>query len=149
MYGRPPSSLHQEEKSVIGLEREPNRNKRYNDNLSLFRCLALHRGCDLYRLEPAVKTLYEAYDRDDVPMEEFAGITLDDLYHVETTFQTNVCVYKLVKTSNRIWYDDRRTGPSIVMQLPRNNVSQPSQDTFFLHPRCTHVLSLVSMSEVR
>ena len=82
---------------VVGLETEPNHNKRYNDNLCLFRCLALHRGCDLRRLEPAVKTLYETYDRDHVPMEEFAGVTLDDLYRVETTFQTNVCVYKLVK----------------------------------------------------
>ena len=27
-----------------------------------------------------MKTLYEAYDQDDVPMEEFAGVTLDDLY---------------------------------------------------------------------
>ena len=44
-----------------------------------------------------MKTLYETYDRDHVPMEEFAGVTLDDLYRVETTFQTNVCVYQLVK----------------------------------------------------
>ena len=44
-----------------------------------------------------MKTLYEAYDQDDVPMEEFDGVTLDDLYRVETTFQTNVCMYKLVK----------------------------------------------------
>ena len=44
-----------------------------------------------------MKTLYETYDRDHVPMEEFAGVTLDDFYRVETTFQTNVCVYKLVK----------------------------------------------------
>ena len=51
----------------------------------------------IYRLKPAVKTLYEAYNRDDVPMEEFAAIMLDDLYRVETTFQTNVCMYKLVK----------------------------------------------------
>ena len=79
-------------KSDIGVETEPNNNKRYNDNLCLFPCLALHRGCDLYRLEPTVKTLYEAYDRDHVPMKEFAGVTLDDLYRIETTFQTNVCV---------------------------------------------------------
>ena len=84
-------------KSIIGLETEPNHNKRYNEDMCLFRCLALHRGCDLYRLEPAVKTLYEAYDRDHVPMEDFAGVTLDDLYRVETTFQTNMCVYTLVK----------------------------------------------------
>ena len=72
-------------------------NKRYKDNLCLFRCLALHRGCDLYRLEPAVKTLYETYDRDHVPMGEFARVRLDDIYRAETTFQTNVCVYNLVK----------------------------------------------------
>ena len=36
-------------------------------------------------VEPAVKTLYEAYDQDDVAMEDFAGVTLDDLY-------LNVCV---------------------------------------------------------
>ena len=44
-----------------------------------------------------MKTRYEAYDRDHVTMKEFAEVTLDDLYRVETTFQTNVCVYKLVK----------------------------------------------------
>ena len=93
----PLPSYIKKKKSVIVLETEPNNNKRYNDNLCLFRCLALHRGCDLYRLKPAVKTLYETYDRDHVPMEEFAGVTLDDLYRIETTFQTNVCVYKLVK----------------------------------------------------
>ena len=84
-------------KAVIGLEKEGNNNKRYSDNLCLFRCLALHRGCDRRRLEPAVKTLYETYAQDGVSMEAFAGVTMDDLYRVETTFQTNVCVYSLVK----------------------------------------------------
>ena len=27
-----------------------------------------------------MKTLYEAYDQDDVAMEDIAGVTLDDLY---------------------------------------------------------------------
>ena len=84
-------------RTVIGLEKEPNHNKRYCDNLCLFRCLALHRGCDRNRLEPVVKTLYEAYAQDGVSMKKFAGITMKDLYRVETTFQTNVCVYSLVK----------------------------------------------------
>ena len=78
---------------------KPNHSKRYTDNLCLFRCLALHRGGDMRRLEPAVKTLYEMYDRDEgVPMQDFTGVTLDDLYRVETMFKTNVCVYKLVKS---------------------------------------------------
>ena len=88
-------------KAVIGLETEPIHHKRYNDNLCLFRCIALHRGSDRYHLESAVTKLYETYKQDDdVPMEEFAGVTLEDLYRVETTFQTNVCVYKLVESDD-------------------------------------------------
>ena len=88
-------------KAVIGLEREPIHQIRYNDNLCLFRCLALHQGGDVRRLESALEKLYDTYKQDDdVPMEEFAGITLEDLYRIETTFQTNVCVYKLVKTDD-------------------------------------------------
>ena len=96
-------------KAVIGLERESNHSKRYSDNLCLFRCLALHRGCDVRRLEPAVAKLYADYDQDGVPMEDFTGVTLDDLYRVETTFKTNVCVYKLVKSD-----DDGNTTAELV-----------------------------------
>ena len=88
-------------KAVIGLEREPINGKRYNDNVCLFRFLALHRGGDVRRLESGVTKLYETYKQDDdVPMEEFAGVTLEDLYRIETTFQTNVCVYKLVESDD-------------------------------------------------
>ena len=79
-------------KAVIDLEREPIHCKRYDDNLCLFRCLALHRGGDVRHLESAVTKLYEMYNQDHVPIERFAGITLEDLYHVETTFKTCVCV---------------------------------------------------------
>ena len=39
-------------------------------------------GGDVHRLEPAVKTLYETHDQDDVAMEDFAGVTLADLFLV-------------------------------------------------------------------
>ena len=72
-------------KAVIGMEREPIRDKWYNDKLCFFRCLALHQGGDVCRLESAVTKLYETYKQDDdAPMEEFAGITLDDLCRVES-----------------------------------------------------------------
>ena len=32
------------------------------------------------------------------PCKDFTGVTLDDLYRVETMFKLNVCVYKLVKS---------------------------------------------------
>ena len=119
-------------KAVFGLEKEPNNSKRYNDNLCLFRCLALHRGCGRYRLEPAVKTLYEAYAQDGVPMEEFAGVKMDDLYRVETTFQTNVCVYSLVKPDG----DDGEDGKTTAELVRRSVCKYP--DTLYLNLHETH-----------
>ena len=45
-----------------------------------------------------MKTLHEAYVRDDVAINDFAGVTLNDLYRVATTFETNVCMYKLFES---------------------------------------------------
>ena len=80
-------------KAIVGLEKDHHRNAIYRDNLCLFRCLALHRGCDVRRLEATVATLYAKYT--DTPVRDFAGVTLDELDEVETTFKTNVVVYKL------------------------------------------------------
>ena len=41
-------------KAVVGLEKDHHRNAIYRDNLCLFRCLALHQGCDVHRLEATV-----------------------------------------------------------------------------------------------
>ena len=43
----PPYLKHN--KAVITLERDPH-NKLYNDNMCIFRCLALHRGANVHRL---------------------------------------------------------------------------------------------------
>ena len=118
-------------KSIVGLETMPKHGKRYKDNLCLFICLALHRGGDRYHLEYAVTKLYETYKQDhDVPMEEFAGITLEDLYRIETTFQTNVCVYKLVES------DDDDDGKKTA-ELVRRSLCHYS-DTMYLNLHETH-----------
>ena len=57
--------------------------------MCLFRCLALH-----MRREAAA--LYAEYSDEDV--NDFTGVTLDNLIRVETKFKTNICVYKLVET---------------------------------------------------
>ena len=116
-------------KSIIGVEREPINGKRYNDNSCLFRCLALHRGSDRYHLESAVTKLYETYNQDHVPIERFAGITLEDLYRIETTFQTNVCVYKLVKPDGE---DEKTTA-----ELVRRSLCHYS-DNMYLNLHETH-----------
>ena len=82
-------------KAVVGLER----NKQisiYKDNLCLFRCLALHKGCDVHRLEATVATLYAEYT--DTPVRDFAGVPIQDLHKIEAKFEVSVCVYKLVET---------------------------------------------------
>ena len=76
-----------------------------------------------------MKTLYEAYDQDGVPMEEFAGVTLDDLYRVDIMFQTNVCVYKLVKP-------DAEDGKSTVELVRRSLCKYP--ETMYLNLHETH-----------
>ena len=75
-------------KAVIGLEKD-HHGAVYRDNMCLFRCLALHLGRE-------AAALYAEYSDEDV--HDFNGVTLDDLYRVETKFKTNVCVYKLVET---------------------------------------------------
>ena len=85
-------------KAIVGLEKDHHRNAIYRDNLCLFRCLALHQGCDVRRLEATVATLYAKYSHEDV--HDFAGVTLEDLSKIEATFDVNVVVYKLVATGN-------------------------------------------------
>ena len=86
-------------KAIVGLEKDHHRNATYNDNLCLFRCLALHQGCDVRRLETTVVTLYAKYT-DTLVHHDFAGVTIDDLSKIEATFGVNVVVYKLVPTGN-------------------------------------------------
>ena len=78
-------------KAIFGLEKDCYSKTTYNDNLCLFRCLALHLGRE-------AAALYAEYT--DTPVRHFAGVTLDELDKVETTFKTNVFVYQLVKIDN-------------------------------------------------
>ena len=41
-------------------------------------------------------TLYAKYT--DIPVHDFAGVTIEDVHKVETKFKTNVVIYQLVKT---------------------------------------------------
>ena len=77
-------------KAIVGLAKDEH-GAIYNDNLCLFRCLALH-------LEATVATLYAKYT--DTSVHDFAGVPLDELDKVETKFKTNVCVYQLVEIAD-------------------------------------------------
>ena len=64
-------------KAIVGLEKDRYRMTTYNDNLCLFRCLALQQVCDVRHLEATVVTLYAKYT--DTSVHDFAGVTIDDL----------------------------------------------------------------------
>ena len=97
-------------KAIVGLEKDHHCNATYNDNLCLFRCLALHRGCDVRHLEATVVTLYAKYTA--TPVHDFAGVTIDDLSKIEATFGVNVVVYKLVEIT------DGKTTVELVRRSP-------------------------------
>ena len=86
-------------KAIVGLEKDRYHMTTYNDNLCLFRCLAIHQGCDVRCIEATVATLYAKYT-DNTPVHDFAGVTLDDLHKVESKFKTNVVVYQLAEIDN-------------------------------------------------
>ena len=77
-------------KAIVGLAKDEH-GAIYNDNLCLFRCLALHLGRE-------AAALYAEYSDEDV--HDFTGVPLDELDKVETTFKTNVFVYKLVEIAD-------------------------------------------------
>ena len=112
-------------KVIVGLVKDHHRNATYNDNMCLFRCLALHQGCDVRRLEATVSTLYAKYSHTDV--HDFTGVTLDDIHKVESKFETNVVVYQLVEIDNG----------KTVAELVRRSPAQ-YQDTMYVNLHETH-----------
>ena len=105
-------------KAIVGLEKDRHRNATYNDNLCLFRCLALH-------LKREVDALYVEYT--DTPVYEFVGVTLGDLLEVESKFKTNVVVYQLVQIAN---------GETVAELVRRSPAQYP--DTMYLNLHETH-----------
>ena len=106
-------------KAIVGLEKDSH-GVIYRDNICLFRCLALHQGCDVRRLETTVVTLYAKYT--DTLVHDFAGVPLDELDKVETKFKTNVCVYQLVEIA------DGKTTAELVRRSPAQY-----QETMYLN----------------
>ena len=107
-------------KSIIGLETDSH-GVIYIDNLCLFRCLAIHQGCDVRCIEATVATLYAKYT-DNTPVHDFVGVTLEDLSKIEATFDVNVVVYKLDEIT------DGKTTAELVRRSPCQYI-----ETMYLH----------------
>ncbi|KAJ8017821.1 Krueppel-related zinc finger protein 1 [Holothuria leucospilota] len=84
-------------KAVVSLEKDRNNNHRYEDNLCLFRCLALHKGAKVKAVEKKAMKLYR--QMYSVKPKHFAGVPLSKLHDVETLFKLNIVVYEMVQIS--------------------------------------------------
>ena len=68
--------------------------KRYNDDLCVFRALAIHRGASHTALETPTKALFAEYcQATSTDPKEFVGVTLPDLEEFSRVFACGVRVY--------------------------------------------------------
>ena len=104
-------------KAIVGLEKDDH-NAIYRDNLCLSRCLGLHLGRE-------AAALLDEYT--DTPVRDFAGVPIQDLHKVETTFKTNVVVYQLVVMNN---------GETVAELVRRSRAQYP--ETMYVNLHETH-----------
>ena len=83
-----------ENPAIVSLDCNKRTGIPYEDKLCFFRCLALHRGCHPHNLERDTQHYFERYAVD---VENFDGVTLEELPDLEKLFELNVYVYRLVK----------------------------------------------------
>ena len=86
-------------KAIVSLDKDT-RGVRYDDGLCIFRCLALSQGCDVRRLEASTIALHDRYN-PGADVNQFQGVSLEDLVRVETAFQVNINVFKLTNTETK------------------------------------------------
>ncbi|XP_071492843.1 uncharacterized protein [Diadema antillarum] len=82
-------------KAIVSLVKNRMTGKTYDDNLCLFRCIALLRGCSSKCLETTTKELLKSYKPNE-EINKFPGVKLSELSDVEEFFQINIIVYQLV-----------------------------------------------------
>ena len=97
-----------ENPAIVSLDCNKNTGLPYEDKLCFFRYLALHRECHP-NLERDTQHYFER-DADDV--EDFDGVTLEELPDLEKLFELNIYVYRLVECEDE---DTEKT--EIVAQL--------------------------------
>ncbi|XP_071491915.1 uncharacterized protein [Diadema antillarum] len=86
----------QNNQAIVSLVSSRRDGRVYNDNLCLFRCLALFQGEKSEGLETKAKQLLKQYTGlPHVSTSEFSGVRLGHLNKVEEFFKINIMVYEL------------------------------------------------------
>ena len=82
-------------KGLISLANSRQTGRPFNDNLCFFRCLALHCGVPVGRLENRTKELFQTFcERSAITPSEFEGVTLGQLKSLSQIFDVGIHVYK-------------------------------------------------------
>ena len=106
---------------ITPLDRNIQRGKPYQDNLSLFRCLALHNGCHTKNLEQDTKHHYQQYREAGLSKKKFHGVKLSELNKLEKLYDVNIQVYSLAPTHNHGEEDDQENAPDFTATLRRRS----------------------------
>ena len=94
----PPSVINNE--SIIALAFDRHTDEQYDDNLCLFRCLALHQGAGERHLHRVTNSLFERYLQEtSQDRENFSGVDLSELDIVEGLFEVAINVYSIDEDS--------------------------------------------------
>ena len=79
---------------VVGLVKDEHHSTPYDDNLCLFRCLALHKGYNYHNINKPAKALLQTYQPGIHP-KAFLGVKMNELSKVEKVFRVNIEVWEL------------------------------------------------------
>jgi hypothetical protein len=83
-------------KGLISLTVNAKTGHPYQDNLCLFRCLALFRGIKIGALERPAKALLREYlENKRLPTSDFVGVSLNELEDISRIFDIGIIVYSL------------------------------------------------------
>ena len=82
-------------KGLISLVNSRQSGLPFNDTLCFFRCLALHHGANVRKLERPTNELFQRFcSKFVVSPSEFCGVTLGQLEPISKFFGVGICVYK-------------------------------------------------------
>ena len=99
--------------------------EKYEDNLCLFRCVALHNGATLQAIERPTKNYFEQYCvHIGINSREFNGVTIADLEQVSKLFGIGINVYELCEQGlSKLLFRTVKRENIMYLNLHRNHFS--------------------------
>ena len=101
-----------ENRGIDAVENNAKTGKPYEDNLCIFRCLALNNGCHTTNLERDTQYYYQQYRDAGLGKKKFHGVQLSELDELEKLYEVKIQVYSLAPIqANSEDEDDQENAP--------------------------------------